>query len=393
MSVKSDPKDLIVREFSTSKQAKLFKSLQQSRLSGQLIFTHPHQEDRWCFYLHLGKIIYATGGIHPLRRWQRNVCLYLPRISFDVEAEVKAGRIDINDDLWEYKQLCNWVQQGKITEEQVDQLIASVVSEMLFDITQRIEVICKIYQNQSFESQFNLVEPQKLIKKNQLLWQKWQKAKVADRFPSMAPTILQDQQLRQSTSQQAYQNICKLLNDKKTIREIAIELKTSPLQVIRSFLPYIQAGVLGLTEVPSLLDSTTSQALIATPQNKDKPLVACIDDSEMVSFTMEQILSISGYRFLAINDPLRAIATLLEHKPDLIFLDVVMPKISGYELCSTLRKHPAFTDVPIVFLTSNDGMLDRLRAKMVGCSDFTSKTIDSDRLLSVISKHLHQEGH
>ncbi len=390
MTAKSAPKDLIVKEFSTSKQAKLFKSLQQSRLSGQLIFTHPHLEHQWCFYLYLGKIIYATGGIHPLRRWQRSVSVYLPQISFNLKAEVKAGTIDINNDLWGYQKLCHWLRQEKITEEQGERFIEAIVEEILFDITQRIEVICKFYQNQTIEPQFNLFYPQKLIKKNQLIWQNWQKAKVADRFPSMAPTILQDKQLQQSISKQAYQNICKLLDGNRTIRELATELKTSPLQVIRSFLPYIQSGVLGLVEVPDLLD-LASESLVIIPQNKDKPLVACIDDSEMVSFTMEQILSISGYRFLAINDPLRAIATLLEYKPDLILLDIVMPEIGGYELCSTLRKHPAFTKIPIVFLTSNDGMLDRLRAKMVGCSDFISKTIDSERLLSLISKHLDKQ--
>ena len=75
----------------------------------------------------------------------------------------------------------------------------------------------------------------------------------------------------------------------------------------------------------------------------------------------------------------------------MIFLDVVMPHISGYELCAKLRQHPDFAETPIVFLTSNDGVLDRLRAKMVGSSDFMSKTIDPDKLLQLISRHLSQK--
>ncbi|MDJ0636220.1 MAG: response regulator [Xenococcaceae cyanobacterium MO_188.B29] len=388
MTAKSVPEDLTVKEFSASKQAKLFDSLQQSRLSGQLVFTSPHQQDQWCFYLYLGQIVYATGGVHPFRRWQRNVRVHLPQISFDLNKEISAGTVDKNNSLWEYQQIFDWVKQEKITEKQASKIVNSVVEEVLFDITQRIEVICKIYQGQWFEPQFESIDPQKLVQKNQRLWQTWQKAKIADRFPCMAPTILQDKQLKQNTSEHTYQNLCKLLNGSKTIRELAIELKTSALQLTRSFLPYFQSGVLGLTEVPDLIE-LSSEGKIATSQNKSQPLVACVDDSEMVCFTIEQILSISGYRFLAINDPLRAISTLLEHKPDFIFLDIVMPHISGYELCSKLRQHPSFAQTPIVFLTSNNGMVDRLRAKMVGSSDFINKTIDPDKLLNLISKHLN----
>ena len=390
MTTNSAPEDLIVKEFSASKQAKLFHSLQQSRISGQLIFTNPHQEEQWCFYLHLGQIIYATGGIHPFRRWQRQIGLHLPQISFDLNQAIEAGDIDIRNNLWEYHQLVEWVQAEKITPEQANQLINSIVEEILFDITQGIEVICKVYQDRVLEPQFDLIEPQQLIKKIQRLWQNWQKAKIADRFPSMTTIILQDEKLQQSTSAQTHENLSILLDGHKTIRELAVELKTSPLQLIRSFLPYIQSGVLGLTEVPDLIELSANISN-ATSETSNQPLIACIDDSEMVSFTIKQILSISGYRFIAINDPLRAIPILLEHQPDFIFLDIVMPHISGYELCSKLRKHPSFSKTPIVFLTSNDGVIDRLRAKMVGSSDFMSKTIDADKLLKLVSKYLHQQ--
>lgn len=103
---------------------------------------------------------------------------------------------------------------------------------------------------------------------------------------------------------------------------------------------------------------------------------------------MEKIITHAGYNFVGINDPLRAIAILLAKKPDLIFLDLIMPNANGYEICSQLRKLTFFKQTPIVILTGNDGLVDRVRAKMVGSSDFISKPVDTPLVLETIRKHL-----
>jgi chemotaxis family two-component system response regulator PixG len=88
-----------------------------------------------------------------------------------------------------------------------------------------------------------------------------------------------------------------------------------------SLLPYIQSGIFGLAEVSDLLELFTPKQ-IDVAVRRDRPLIACVDDSMMVSHMMEQIVEIAGYRFLGINDPTKAASILLENKPDLIFLDV-----------------------------------------------------------------------
>jgi two-component system, chemotaxis family, response regulator PixG len=91
-----------------------------------------------------------------------------------------------------------------------------------------------------------------------------------------------------------------------------------------------------------------------------------------------------------VQDSMRAIATLLSRKPELIFLDLVMPNTNGYEICSQLRKVSAFRDTPIVILTGNDGIIDRVRAKVVGASDFLSKPVDAATVLEVTNRYLQQ---
>jgi chemotaxis family two-component system response regulator PixG len=79
---------------------------------------------------------------------------------------------------------------------------------------------------------------------------------------------------------------------------------------------------------------------------------------------------------------------LLQHKPQFIFLDLVMPVANGYEVCGQIRKISLFQDIPVVILTGNDGIVDRVRAKLVGATDFLGKPIDEERVLAAIRKYL-----
>jgi chemotaxis family two-component system response regulator PixG len=95
-----------------------------------------------------------------------------------------------------------------------------------------------------------------------------------------------------------------------------------------------------------------------------------------------------GYEVLGITEPLQSVSTLLQRKPDLIFLDLIMPNTNGYELCTFLRKTTTFQEIPIVILTGRDGMIDRVRAKMAGSSDFLSKPPDPAKVLQILRKFL-----
>jgi chemotaxis family two-component system response regulator PixG len=103
---------------------------------------------------------------------------------------------------------------------------------------------------------------------------------------------------------------------------------------------------------------------------------------------MSKILTESGYRCINIQDALQTLPILLEHKPDLIFLDLVMPIANGYEICAQIRRISAFKDTPVIILTSNDGILDRVRAKIVGSSGFLAKPITSEKVLNALKTHL-----
>lgn len=366
-------------------------ALKQARFSGQLLVKSPSGQE-WIFFLFLGRILYATGGTNPVRRWQRNLLANCPKIALE---QLKPPNISSSSGTafnitWEYQLLYSGVEQRQIPREQAAKIIGTIVAEVLFDVTQANEVNFEVKpENYSFP-QLVLLDPSQIITEIQQIWQTWQKAKIADYSPNRAPVIRQPEQLQQKTSASVYQVLTKLLDGKSTLRDLSVKMKQDVVKVTCSLLPYIQSRLVELIEVPDLPAPIAPKPPVTPPPEATLgPLVACVDDSPLVCQSMEKILTSGGYRFLGVQDSLRAIATLLTRKPDLIFLDLVMPNTNGYEICTQLRKVSTFRHTPIIILTGNDGIIDRVRAKVVGSSGFLSKPVNAETVLSVARHHLN----
>jgi chemotaxis family two-component system response regulator PixG len=156
----------------------------------------------------------------------------------------------------------------------------------------------------------------------------------------------------------------------------------------------VQLGLVQLvkvSDIPPPVSPPLAEKLSGTI-SPHRILVACIDDSPVICQTMQQIITKAGYQFVSEMDGLRAIAVLLSRKPDVIFLDLIMPNTNGYEICSQLRKLSYFRTTPIIILTGNDGIVDRVRAKMVGSTDFISKPVEAEVVLGTMTKYLKQEA-
>ena len=366
-------------------------ALKQERFSGQLLVKDPFDQE-WIFYLFLGRILYATGGEHPVRRWQRNLTTHCPKIDLhqlksDDTSSSSTATFNIS---WEYQLLFTGLKQRQINREQAAKIIAAIVAEVLFDVTQAMEVTFQAKpENYSFP-QLVLLDPEQIITEVQQVWQAWQQAKIAERSPNRAPLIKQPEQLQLQTSASVYQVLTKLLDGQSTLRDLGVKMKRKVVEVTCSLLPYIRGGLVELVAIPDLPIPTAPPPATPPPEEPQLgPLVACVDDSPLVCQSMEKILTTEGYQFLGIQDSLRAIATLLTRKPDLIFLDLVMPNTNGYEICTQLRKVSAFRHTPIIILTGNDGIIDRVRAKVVGSSGFLSKPVNAETVLTVARAHLN----
>ncbi len=122
--------------------------------------------------------------------------------------------------------------------------------------------------------------------------------------------------------------------------------------------------------------------------NRSLYTVACIDDSPTVLNSIRNFLDENTFSVVMINDPVKALMQILRSKPDLILLDVEMPNLDGYELCSLLRRHSAFRNTPIIMVTGRTGFIDRAKAKMVRSSGYLTKPFTQSDLLKMVFKHL-----
>jgi CheY-like chemotaxis protein len=125
-------------------------------------------------------------------------------------------------------------------------------------------------------------------------------------------------------------------------------------------------------------------------QQKEKKLyrIVCIDDEPIVLKTIHNFLNEEIFVVIGIADPLKALVQLIELKPDLILLDIEMPNLDGYELCSLLQKHPYFRNVPVVMITGKTGMIDKAKAKIVRASGYLTKPFTQWELIKSIFHNL-----
>ncbi len=123
--------------------------------------------------------------------------------------------------------------------------------------------------------------------------------------------------------------------------------------------------------------------------SKNTYTIACIDDSPTVLNSIKQFLDENTFLVVAINDPVKALMQILRSKPDIILLDIEMPNLDGYELCSLLRRHSAFKNTPIIMVTGRTGFLDRAKAKIVRSSGYLAKPFTQSDLLKILFKHLN----
>ncbi|UCE30432.1 MAG: response regulator [Burkholderiales bacterium] len=115
--------------------------------------------------------------------------------------------------------------------------------------------------------------------------------------------------------------------------------------------------------------------------------VMVIDDSNTIRRSAEIFLGQAGCQVIVAEDGFDALSKIADHEPDLIFCDIVMPRLDGYQTCALIKKSPDFGSIPVVMLSSKDGLFDRARGRMVGSQEYLTKPFTKDSLLRSVAQH------
>jgi len=115
--------------------------------------------------------------------------------------------------------------------------------------------------------------------------------------------------------------------------------------------------------------------------------VLIIDDSNTIRRSAEIFLRQGGFEVVLAEDGFDALAKVSDHDPELIFCDILMPRLDGYQTCAIIKRNPRFASVPVIMLSSKDGLFDKARGRMVGSQDYLTKPFTKDQLLRAVDQH------
>ncbi len=114
--------------------------------------------------------------------------------------------------------------------------------------------------------------------------------------------------------------------------------------------------------------------------------VLVVDDSNTIRRSAEIFLKQGGHEVLLADDGFDALAKINDYQPDLVFCDILMPRLDGYQTCAIIKRNARFASIPVVMLSSKDGVFDKARGRMVGSQDYLTKPFTKDQLLHAVQQ-------
>jgi len=355
-----------------------------SSIYGNTVAETRHNSDphlAWLVFFVNGQIVYASQNSNSLSRLGDYLRRYkaetaISNIKLPSLASVNAP---------EYGYLWLLMENRVLTPAQGRGIINNMIQEILFDLLSLHRGSFIFELGPPLTPQLTTLEISSLSAKIIKQVQEWNQFSPHIQSPDQCPLISDTEALQKALPSNTFNVLHHWADGKTSIRQMARYLNRDVLTVAKAIYPFVQQG---LVQLLAPINETTSNKRKARQMNVTKPKIFCIDDDAVVREKVTMILADKGYEILAVGDPLQALGQVFQYQPDLILCDIAMPSLDGYEVCSMLRNSTRFRQTPIIMLTGIDGFIDRLKARIIGATDYLTKPFGESELLMLIEKNI-----
>jgi twitching motility two-component system response regulator PilG len=352
---------------------KVLQSLLAKKMSGRLTIQDPNDLSvQWRIYLGDGKILFASSLMGQRERLSYLLGIYLPDSKFYIPQDLES----------DYKYICQQWQNNHLDLQQTRNILGEITQEAL--------TLCLALPRASlsFEKVIGLdpillsLNVKSLVVPVKDEIRQWVHLRAEISSPFVRPYIKDLGKFKSKInsnkeSQKILEQLQDYFQDHCTLYKIASHTQQKTLNLALFLQPMIKSEILGVLPYQSL-------------EIQERPLVACIDDSQAIQRIVKMTLKAGGFEVMSITEPAKAMSQFVRRKPALILMDINMPEIDGYKLAYMLRQSALLKDIPIMMLTGRDGVLDRVKAKMVGAIGYICKPFNPQELVQLVQENIQQ---
>jgi len=355
------------------------------RLQERFDSTAPSSLSWFVFFLN-GQIIYATQSEIGIERLLDHLQRY--HLNLDPASLVSPSGLSIHAP--EYGLLWALLERHLLTPAQGRTIIRSLIYETLFDLLGLHQGAFMFEMGSPLSPQLSTLEISPMLLKIVKQIQEWKQFHPLVQSPDQC-LIRGEWELRSDPLLPALDNaeLEQWLDGQHSLRRIARYLHCDILSVTQTLYAYIQKGMIQVSHLATS-SPILGSAFPLPPKDLSKrpPRIVCIDDSLTLRQSVEVCLSGQGYEVTSLANPLKALGLMFQLRPNLVLCDIAMPELEGYEICAMLRHSTLFRQIPIIMLTGKEGFIDRVRARMVGATDYLTKPFSDQELLMLVEKYV-----
>lgn len=343
--------------------------------SGKLIVhskSNPHIQ--WRIYLGNGRIHYAGSDQGQLERLNYLFQRYTPTKSIRLEQPISS----------DYQYLCELWDSQQFSFQEIRSILAKLTQEALIQILSLSQPVCTFEETVGLDRLLLYLDFKQLMQPAAQEIKHWLKIctvinspfqrAIAENTDAILPGLCKLEHIT-SDLLNRYQKLPELVVKKMCVYEIAESLNTSSLNVAIILKTLVGQGIV-------------TMGPYEPEQEDNRPVIACVDDSPSIQRVVSFALEATGFKVINIKQAASALTTLMHAKPALILMDINMPDIDGYQLCSICNKSEALKHIPIVMLTGRSGVLDRVKAKMHGSVGYICKPFQPQELVETVQSFI-----